>query len=61
MLRTPRCVLQTKRRKLGREFRAELLEALEERLQQAPHRALQEAVNQLKMPRLRHPDHQSRR
>jgi hypothetical protein len=28
------------------EFRAELLEALEERLQQAPHRALQEAVNQ---------------
>jgi hypothetical protein len=43
------------------EFRAELLEALEERLQQAPHRALQEAVNQLKMPRLRHPDHQSRR
>jgi hypothetical protein len=43
------------------EFRAELLEALEERLQQGPHRALQEAVNQLKMPRLRHPDHQSRR
>jgi hypothetical protein len=42
------------------EFRAELLDALEERLQQAPHRALQEAVNQLKMPRLRHSDHQSR-
>jgi hypothetical protein len=29
------------------EFRAELLEALEERLQQGPHRALQEAVSQL--------------
>jgi hypothetical protein len=45
----------------SREFRAELLEALEERRQQGPHRALQEAVNQLKMPRLRHSDHQSRR
>jgi hypothetical protein len=43
------------------EFRAELLETLEERLQLAPHRASQEAVNQLKMPRLRHPDHLSRR
>jgi hypothetical protein len=45
----------------SREFRAELLEALEERVQQAPHRAFQEAINQLKMPGLRHPDHQSRR
>jgi hypothetical protein len=40
----------------SREFRVELL-ALKERLQQAPHRALQEAVKQLEMPGLRHPHH----
>ena len=44
----------------SREFRVELLEALKERLQQAPSRrvALQEAVEQLEMPGLRHPHHQ---
>jgi hypothetical protein len=41
----------------SREFRVELLEALKERLQQAPHRALRVAVKQLEMPGLRHPHH----
>jgi hypothetical protein len=41
----------------SREFRVELLEALKERLQQAPQRALREAVKQLEMPGLRHPHH----
>ena len=49
--------MQTPEEVRSRELRVELLKALKERLQQAPHRALQEAVKQLEMPGLRHPHH----
>jgi hypothetical protein len=41
----------------ARIFQAELKEVLQGRQKANPHKALQEALKQLAMPGLRHPDH----